>query len=81
MKNLLRFILLQPRPQIKRPDALGIARAECERRGWPWKDPVHVQERLRSYTVWTNADFRGGNCVISIDLVSGEVLSAEVTRR
>lgn len=81
MKKLLRMILGQPAPQVSRFDALELARAECERRGWPWNEPVHLTEHLTRYTVWTNAEFRGANCVISIDSVSGEVLSAEVTPR
>lgn len=56
--------------------AEGIARAECERRGWPWTEPVRARRQLRGYRFWTNARSRGGNAEIVVDTNTGEVKRA-----
>jgi hypothetical protein len=53
-----------------------IARAECERRGWPWTEPVSARRQLRGYRFWTNARARGGNAEIVVDANTGEVRRA-----
>jgi hypothetical protein len=52
------------------------ARAECERRGWPWTEPVSRRRRLRGYRFWTNAHARGGNAEIVVDANTGEIRRA-----
>lgn len=53
-----------------------IARAECERRGWAWTEPVRARRQLRGYRFWTNARSRGGNAEIVVDTNTGEVRRA-----
>ena len=53
-----------------------IARGECERRDWPWTEPVTARRQLRSYRFWTNARSRGGNAEIVVDANTGEVRRA-----
>lgn len=36
-------------------DVLAAAWAECEARGWPWREPVRVTGGLFRYRVWANA--------------------------
>jgi hypothetical protein len=53
-----------------------VARAECERRGWEWKEPVIRRRGLRGYRFWTNAKMRGGNVEIVVDANTGEIRRA-----
>ncbi len=69
------------RPVISRHQALALARAECDARGWPWREPVHVARGLGSYHVMTNARSRGGNVNIRIGVASGQVISATFAQR
>ena len=62
--------------KISASDAEAIARAECERREWPWEEPVEVRRRARTYRIWTNTEFRGGNVEIVVDASTGEVRRA-----
>lgn len=66
---------------VTREEARAIAREECERREWPWSEPVHVQRHLRTLHVMTNASHRGGNVNVWIDARSGEVIEAGFARR
>lgn len=76
MIRLLRRLRIVPPAPISREAALEIARQECGRRGWPWQEPVHVEEGLRSYVVRTNMQMRGGNCAIRISTQTGDVISS-----
>jgi len=50
-----------------------LAKAEVERQGRPWREPVRVAHRLRDYVIWTNADQIGGNLNVVVDIHTGEV--------
>jgi hypothetical protein len=49
------------RPRVVRAKVLATARAECEARSRPWREPVRVTGGLFRYRVWTNADVRDDN--------------------
>jgi hypothetical protein len=53
-----------------------VARAECERRGWPWAEPVSRSRGLRGYRFWTNAKAVSGNAEIIVDANTGEIRRA-----
>lgn len=55
-------------------EALRVARAECERRGLPFDEPVKIRRGLRRIRVWTKADAIGGNVVVSLHARSGAVV-------
>jgi hypothetical protein len=57
-------------------DAIEIARAECLRRNWPWKEPIHVNWGFVSFTIRTNVDRRGGNACFRIRKRDGAIVSA-----
>src|SRR5687767_2774818 len=38
--------------KVTKQEVLKIARAECERRGWPWNDQTTVRWGLLTYKVW-----------------------------
>ncbi|MBO0819341.1 MAG: hypothetical protein J2P26_00670 [Nocardiopsaceae bacterium] len=42
-------------------EVLAAAKAECDARGWPSREPVRVTGGLFRYRVWTNADVRDDN--------------------
>jgi hypothetical protein len=46
---------------VAQAELLAAAKAECEARGWPWREPVRVTGGLFRYQVWTNADVRDDN--------------------
>jgi hypothetical protein len=60
---------------MTRPEALEIARIECQKRQLPWKLPCVARWGLLSYTVWTNSGCRGGNIVIKVRTRDGAILS------
>jgi hypothetical protein len=62
-------------------EAERIARAECERRRWPWTEPVSARRQLRGYRFWTNARSRGGNAEIVVDANTGEIQRAWIGLR
>jgi len=41
--------------RASKAEVLAAARAECEARGWPWREPVRVTGGLFRYRIWTNA--------------------------
>ncbi len=61
--------------KIDKDEAKAIARAECERRGLPWGEPVRVYRHYGNWSVWTNADHVGGNIRVIIDGRNGDVRS------
>ena len=75
MRKLFRY-LLQIQPTIDAHQAEMIARKESEKRGWTWLDPVIRRERIRSYQFWTNADKKGGNIIINVNIVNGRIIKA-----
>lgn len=70
---LLRPLLFIWPARITRRQALAIARAECERRGEPWYEPVRVLTRPHKYVVWTDSLSRGGSMFIDIDIHTGAI--------
>jgi hypothetical protein len=79
--GLLRRVRLLSPLHISAQQAIDIARAESDARGWPWQEPVVVDEGLRGYRIWTNAQMRGGNVSIHVDGHSGRVSSARLVAR
>lgn len=69
------------RSGITKSKALEIAKAEVDRRGLSWDEPVWVRRRWRSIVVWTNANWLGGNIVVHIDSKNGEITHFNVTSR
>lgn len=47
----LRRARLLPRPPVSRAQAVAIAQAECDRRGWGWDERVWLLEGLFSYSI------------------------------
>ncbi len=64
------------RQVIGRERALEIAKEECARRGWPWVEPINLEEGLFAYAIRTNAASRGGNVNIYVRCVDGRVSRA-----
>lgn len=79
--HILRFLLRVKPPQISRTEALSIVRSECERRGWPCDEPIHIHGGLWRYEITTNARLLGGNVFMSIDVHSGQVRGAGFARK
>jgi hypothetical protein len=52
------------------------AKKECQRRGWPWQEPVIVDWGLFSFTVRTNARSHGSNVCIKVRTRDAEIMSA-----
>jgi hypothetical protein len=73
MTRALRALLRIAPPRVTRERATEIARAECARNGWSWLEPVGIQEHLRTYSFWTNANARGGNAYVVVDIHDGRV--------
>jgi hypothetical protein len=68
-------------PRVSGPQALELARTECERRGLDWEEPVRVRRRLLIYEVWTASERTGGNLVVEVDARSGRVRRVRSLRR
>jgi hypothetical protein len=79
--RILRKLLGRSAAQISKARAVEVARSRCEQEGWPWIEPIHVNEELWAYHVMTNARNRGGNVNIRVDRQTGEVRSAQFARR
>lgn len=70
------------RRRISKPEAVAIARRVCEGRELPWTGPIRMYRKFwNQYQVWTSADRRGGNVIITVDRRTGEVLGCSVTPR
>ena len=63
-------------PRVTQEDALRIAREECERRGWPWVEPIGVSRHLLGYEILTNMRSLGQNATIRVSGRSGIVVQA-----
>ena len=73
--------LAPSRERISREQALQNALAECNRLGWPWRDPVMVQDRGDKLVVITNTSCVGGNASFIIDPVDGHIVKATLSAR
>lgn len=69
---LLRRLLFIPQPRVTSTEALEIARRECERHGWGWRDPFPV-EQLGTWLIWTMGGMRPSPYVV-VDQQTGEVV-------
>jgi hypothetical protein len=67
--------------RVTRDEALRIARAETERRGWPWCEPVSVNRSLLTFHVMTNAQMRGGNVNVHVRIRDGSIRRIGFARR
>jgi hypothetical protein len=79
--KLLRFLLFLPPATVTRAEAQEIARSECLKQGWPWNTPVRISEGLTRYYVMTNANYRGGNVNVWINVSTGRVVAAAHAER
>ena len=68
--------LLNLGAKISRDDALQIATEECDRRGWPWREPVAAHWRITHWLVVTHVGWQGGNVRIKVGKRDGKVRSA-----
>lgn len=59
-------------------EARSIARAECERKCWPWVEPVYVRWGLFTYSIWGGGR-KGGNLHMRIRKRDGAILSSGIT--
>ncbi|WP_328470143.1 hypothetical protein OHA21_03750 [Actinoplanes sp. NBC_00393] len=66
---------------IDRDQAVELARAEVERSGLPWLEPVTVSWGLFRYEVLTNTSFRGGNVIVRVNRRSGKATVVTTIRR
>jgi hypothetical protein len=57
---------------ISRAEAVELARAEVERRGLEWVEPIRVNRGIWNYAVWTRSDYRGANLIIEVNRRSGK---------
>ncbi len=81
MVGLLRRLRVLRSARVGKSEAEQLAIAECHRRGWPWQDPVQVNEGFTYWHFMTNADQLGGNVNIFIDSRTGAVRKAGFARR
>jgi hypothetical protein len=66
---------------VGREQAVELARAEVERNGLPWLEPVTVNWGPFSYEVLTNTSLRGGNVIVRVNRRSGRATVVTTTRR
>ncbi len=58
---------------IDKDGAIQIARQAAAERGYPWVEPTHVSERDDAFHVSSNAEELGGNLLVVVSRVTGEV--------
>jgi hypothetical protein len=73
--------MLGVRCSVDRSRAIALAQEYCKHAGYEWVEPVHVEERLRHYWIWTNSDRRGGNVSVQIRCEDGTVAQAVLVPR
>lgn len=76
MKRAIRRALGIPAPTLSMQDAEAVARAEAERRGWGWVEPISRRETLRGFRFRTCTDRRGGNVEMIVRADTGAVTRA-----
>jgi hypothetical protein len=81
MIKFFRTILFCRPAKVSRQEAEAIARTECLNRGWPWIEPVRVNEGLTHFHVMTNTRCRGGNVNLRVNVSTGEVSQAAFADR
>jgi hypothetical protein len=63
---------------ITKQQAKEIAQNECQKKGWPWIEPIDVQWGIFNYTVWGGRR-KGGNLIIKIRKKDGKIISSSIT--
>jgi GH43 family beta-xylosidase len=58
---------------VPKDDAVEIARRAASAKGLPWVEPTHVVQRTDEFEISTNADVLGGNVIVIVDRLTGEV--------
>ena len=71
-RDRLETALGEGRP-IDKESAIQIARRAAADRGHPWTEPTHVSERDDAFHVSSNAEELGGNVLVVISRVTGQV--------
>jgi hypothetical protein len=72
---------------MTREQAIGVARREAERQGWPWLEPVEARLSRRwligpaEWEVASNAHSRGMNVRVRIEDGTGRIRRAGFTPR
>jgi hypothetical protein len=67
--------------RVSRDDAVTLSRQECERRGWPWLEPIEVRETRREWQIRTNRKAIGCNVSIAVEKRTGRVTQAAFAPR
>ncbi len=65
---------------ITEEQVVEIVKHECEKRKWPFKEPLHIEKHLIPRRVWhvmTNASVKGGHVFMDIHGKTGEILDAK----
>jgi hypothetical protein len=60
------------RPAVSRERAVELVRAECERQGIPWRQPVTVSGGVLCYTVFLGGGGRG-SMFVKVDKRDGSI--------
>lgn len=80
--RLIRLVTPGSRWPVSRERALELARAEVQRRGLPWLEPVRVYRYFGNWAVWTHALHKGGNLHVEVCGQTGAVIDVRgPTRR
>jgi hypothetical protein len=75
------------RRELSSDEAIRVARAEADKEGWPWNEPTQAWTARRWWIgprVWrvvSNAEMKGRNVRVEIDVLTGTVLSKSYTPR
>lgn len=59
------------RKNLSRDELIAIARNVSEQHGWPWAEPISIQNRLFTWTVVTNYNKIGRNIRVKISKRTG----------
>ena len=81
IKAIRRMLGVAPLDDSTRDRMMAIALAALTEKGWEWKEPVRITRHRGSCRVWTNADSRGGNAYVYIDIETGSVTKIGATGR
>lgn len=72
---------MEPSP-LTEQHAIAIAKEACQRREWPWREPVIVQTGPReTWHLRTNGRARGCNALFVVDKTTGTILSERFANR
>lgn len=66
---------------ISKESAIRAARIYAEGNGWPWEEPIFVEEGVFHIRVMTAADRRGGNVHVTVSAKAGSIVSGTLASR